>query len=130
MMNGRTIRKLLMRGRVRTMFGARALFVVRLPLSAIPEPKPSFKAPGKASYEGCWTRDNEDGTRTLFNIPELHGSRDPAKMDRKKNGFLPDIHHAKCLSSETDEDGELYEKWVWYEGTELHLWPDNGDGKP
>src|ERR1700760_607984 len=128
-MNGRTVRKILMRGHVRTFFGARALFVVRVPLAAIPEPKPVFVAPGEASYEGCWSRDNGDGTRTLTHIPEVHGFRDPTERYRAKDGFIPDIHHVVCLSSETAEDGEKHERWIWYEGTELLLGTETDSSK-
>lgn len=129
-MNGRTIRKLLMRGRVGTFYGARALFVVRVPLSAIPEPVPPFKPLGEASYEGCWSRPNEDGTRTLFHIAEIQGFRDPTKRKRKeKDGFIPDLHHVRCDSSEVDEEGELHEDWSWFEGTETLVGPEPGGGQ-
>jgi hypothetical protein len=130
-MNGRTVRKILMRGRTSTFFGARALFVVRVPLAAIPEPVPPFKAPGESAYEGCWTRDNEDGTRTLYSIPELHGFRNPTKRGPDKNGFQALIHHPVCRHSEIDpEDGTLDEDWVWYEGTKIVTKPSDTGKRP
>ncbi len=130
-MNGRTVRKILMKGRTKTFFGARALFVVRVPLAAIPEPVPSFEAPGKSAYEGHWTQENEDGTRTLFAIPELHGFRNPTTKGPNKNGFQPIIHHPVLKWSEIDpEDGTVDEDWVWFEGTKTVIKPDDSGKRP
>lgn len=123
-MNARVVRKLLMRGRVKTVFGARALFIVRIPRSAIAEPVPPFKPPpGKEVLQGEWHHENEDGTSTYTTIRKLRSSKKPTPERRAQGDFVPTLHRVECLESEVDDEGDLYERWSWCEGVELARGP-------
>ena len=114
-----------MRGRVKTFYGSRALFVVRIPRSAIAEPVPPFKPPpGEEVLQGTWRVENEDGTTTLREIRKIDRNETrPTPEGRSKKSFggnfEPDIHHLEYTQHEAILTDEVYEEWSWYEGVEV-----------
>lgn len=102
-MNGKTARKLLRRGQGRNMWGRRAFFTVRIPLSALPTEPPSFGA-------------SELGTEPLFE----------GVFERVVNDKVYHTHIG-TISGQKPPEGALFvtqsatnPQWYsWWEGTVL-----------
>lgn len=81
-MNGRAIRKRLMRCRARTLFGKRAFLRVRVPLTIYPEPSPTIPSfPGEEVYGGCWLLEREDGSQDAVVISNPSSGTNPHTLD-------------------------------------------------
>lgn len=81
-MNGRAVRKRLMRCRVQSLFGERAFLCVRVPITVYPEPSPVIPSfPGEELYGGHWSLEKEDGSHDEVVISNPSSGMDPHEFD-------------------------------------------------
>lgn len=102
-MNGKTVRKMLMRNRASTFFGSRAYLTVRVPLSALgltaPEPV-TFDGMDLGCVSGMWMTPDESSFVSISSLTSGHDPREFAHEDWEEPRFL-----------ECDRYG-----WSWWEG--------------
>lgn len=111
-MNGKTAKKLLMRGRVRAFWGQRAYFIVRLPKSVAPgEPEPlTFDGFERGNLAGRWHRPDKS---EFIQITEYHTTREPVQDEEWHPVYFPTLDYR---AEEPDEDGNHYESWSYWTG--------------
>lgn len=100
-MNGKTVKKLLMKNRRRVFWGARAYLTVRLPVELLPGPlpkKPTIEGLKESEFcEGHW--ENEDLTEYVY-IFKSQANREP------EDGYFQELTH----------DGPTYRLWSYWKG--------------
>lgn len=109
--NGRTLYKVLMKGRRNSFWGRRAFLTVRLPLSILPVPCPSkdyAKGWGEEVADGHWRTESEDGGVCIHNISEVSSTSNPKDLFSEEE--LEQIHYI------TSRNEYGYESFSWWEG--------------
>lgn len=111
--NGRTIYKVLMRGRGSVFWGLRAFVKVRLPASVIPVPCPPLdytKDWGTEISGGLWEKDLGDGVSQIVYISHVTSGGDPREYGEDNGATIHFLHEEKHLYW----NESLFQ---WWEGT-------------
>lgn len=127
-MNGKTAKKLLMRGRDSVFWGRRAFLTVRLPLSLVPEPVPPRvpvdRVGESTGMGGYWKRSDENGHTVLTAISHPSSGGDPQRFIDRGEIKVPVYHvnHESYEYDETDDDGKVIGKETshHYDWWEIH----------
>lgn len=109
--NGRTLYKVLMKGRGIVFWGRRAFLTVRIPACVLPVPRPPIdycKGWGVEIMDGMWEKHRGDGAVEHRSISRLSSGDDPRTFANKEPAI---IHH---LTSEIVGGWTIYR---WWEGT-------------
>lgn len=75
-LNGRAIKKRMMKGRSRYLFGRRAFLSVYVPFSVYPEPPPRVTIPGENVSASEWSR-RENGKEYVIHLHSVFSGGDP-----------------------------------------------------
>lgn len=120
-MNAKTIKKLLMRSRVKNLWGRRAYLTVRVPTKALvstPRPSP-VEFPGfkpSTLLEGHW----EGPEESVIYISHLFSGTNPAL--RSKDGepvYFPVLEHRSEYLDEDTGEFKVSESWSWWTGMKV-----------
>lgn len=120
-MNGKTAKKLLMRGRTKSFWGRRAYLTVRLPLSLVPTPCPEPVTFAGLSAEGDGTWMNEDTTEIVHAYKASIGT-DPRKLARM-------AHEPVYFATKEYDGDDGYEHWTFWTGTHYRTIGTLADGR-
>lgn len=111
--NGRTLHKVLMKGRQRVIWGSRAFLTVRLPATVLPIPRPSIdycREWGEELGDGLWEKDLGDGTKEIRRIVRWTGGTLPESDSDEPTAT---VHFLVEEKSEWSD----YTTFSWWEGT-------------
>lgn len=118
--NGRTLYKVLMKGRQSVFWGRRAFLTVRLPASVIPVPRPpiDYCKDWGEDLGNIWVKDLGDGVEEVRHLGEISSGGDP-RVDRDEDAA--EIHFL------TEEKEGVYTLFSWWEGTLTVVRPAESD---
>lgn len=121
-MNGKSLKKRLMRGKVKSFWGERAYLTVRLPMNLFPKPFPHFKGKHLAS---CWT-EVKDGKLYQYYISNVSSGFDPRK---RKEGECSKNFSLDIFFLEENDSNQEWKSYSWWEGARLVFDSPDAKGK-
>lgn len=134
-MNGRTVRKLLMRNRENRGWGSRAYLTIRVPMSLVPTPcPPPSRFPGLSpmGFSGHWA--NQDESKyvsihqcTLGNDPRL--DEDPEDPLQRPMYFIS-LDSTREYEGKPGEPPQIVENWSYWTGCRNHQIGVHDCGRP